>query len=323
MTHSFSRRVATSSEKERRSLDATALCNELLHGSLLAQHLQQVRDGLRDPNRHSAHIMINDWFNLHIIAEPPTPPQTAIVTGSATATAPVSPIASPPIGGVGGPSTTAMASSPSNGFKAAPISPSSMSSSTSTPAPPALGGVTNWSASIVSVIRPYHTLLLTTSMNTLLASLPADCSPLLRQLLRFVNPCKSLSALSLLTSIPMAQLNGLVAHLLYWRKARLLHTLSHHYIYVASPHAAPYAALAGHDANPDRLLLLQPSSGNVHHHAHTHHHTHSHHPHSHSVSVPMALNAAAAAIWRDFAAHFPTESLPEVGILNDMHTSSI
>lgn len=64
-------------------------------------------------------------------------------------------------------------------------------------------------------IRPYQTLLLTTSLSQVLRTLPRDCSPLLREFLKKVDPCKSFQSLGLESNLPMSQQFRLAAHLIY------------------------------------------------------------------------------------------------------------
>lgn len=87
------------------------------------------------------------------------------------------------------------------------------------------------------VICPYHTLLLLEDPEEVLKNMPLDASPTLVQLVQILTPTQSLQELHLLLDCSLAQIYRLAAHLIYWRKAKLIHTISTRNIYVVSPHA--------------------------------------------------------------------------------------
>ena len=84
-------------------------------------------------------------------------------------------------------------------------------------------------------IRPYQTLLLIDSRDSLLSSLPVDCSQALRLLILHASPRKSFQELSNELDIPLFQMYRMAAHLVYWKKARIIDTLAKSNIYVLHP----------------------------------------------------------------------------------------
>lgn len=89
------------------------------------------------------------------------------------------------------------------------------------------------------VICPYHTLLLLEDPEEVLKNMPLDASPTLVQLVQILTPTQSLQELHLLLDCSLAQIYRLAAHLIYWRKAKLIHTISTRNIYVVSPQYNP------------------------------------------------------------------------------------
>jgi hypothetical protein len=87
------------------------------------------------------------------------------------------------------------------------------------------------------VLCPYHTLLLLEDPEEVLKNMPLDASPTLVQLVQILTPTQSLQELHLLLDCSLAQIYRLAAHLIYWRKAKLIHTISTRNIYVVSPTA--------------------------------------------------------------------------------------
>lgn len=53
--------------------------------------------------------------------------------------------------------------------------------------------------------RPYHGILLLQSHNTLLESLPVDCTPALSRLIQVANPLRSLQTLALEADLSLFQ----------------------------------------------------------------------------------------------------------------------
>lgn len=86
-------------------------------------------------------------------------------------------------------------------------------------------------------ICPYHTLLLLEDPEEVLKNMPLDASPTLVQLVQILTPTQSLQELHLLLDCSLAQVYRLAAHLIYWRKAKLIHTIHARNIYVVSPEA--------------------------------------------------------------------------------------
>ncbi|KAI7898822.1 nitrogen permease regulator of amino acid transport activity 3-domain-containing protein [Cokeromyces recurvatus] len=87
------------------------------------------------------------------------------------------------------------------------------------------------------VICPYHTLLLLEDPEEVLKNMPLDASPTLVQLVQILTPTQSLQELHFLLDCSLAQIYRLAAHLIYWRKAKLIHTINTRNIYVVSPNA--------------------------------------------------------------------------------------
>lgn len=91
-------------------------------------------------------------------------------------------------------------------------------------------------------IRPYHTLLLLSSDRRVAkASLPPDSSSQLRRLIDFAQPERSFEEISVLSGIPLPHLMRLAAHLVYWKRARVVHVFTKHNVYVAAGDAPPAA----------------------------------------------------------------------------------
>ncbi|KAI9270719.1 nitrogen permease regulator of amino acid transport activity 3-domain-containing protein [Phascolomyces articulosus] len=86
-------------------------------------------------------------------------------------------------------------------------------------------------------ICPYHTLLLLEDPEEVLKNMPLDASPTLVQLVQILTPTQSLQELHLLLDCSLAQIYRLAAHLIYWRKAKLIHTIHARNIYVVAPQA--------------------------------------------------------------------------------------
>lgn len=87
------------------------------------------------------------------------------------------------------------------------------------------------------VICPYHALLLLEDAEEVLKNMPLDASPTLVQLVQILTPRHSLQELHLLLDCSLAQIYRLAAHLVYWRKAKLIHAIHARNVYVVSPEA--------------------------------------------------------------------------------------
>ncbi|XP_031548535.1 GATOR complex protein NPRL3-like [Actinia tenebrosa] len=87
----------------------------------------------------------------------------------------------------------------------------------------------------LAAMRPYHTLLFLVDEETLLASLPGDCSPALMRLIRRASPLKSFTTLSQDTDIPLSQIFAIAAHLVYWGKASIIFPLCESNVYTVAP----------------------------------------------------------------------------------------
>ncbi|CEI87040.1 hypothetical protein RMCBS344292_01460 [Rhizopus microsporus] len=97
--------------------------------------------------------------------------------------------------------------------------------------------VTGYEYDNYPILCPYHTLLLLEDPEEVLKNMPLDASPTLVQLVQILTPTQSLQELHLLLDCSLAQIYRLAAHLIYWRKAKLINTISTRNIYVVSPTA--------------------------------------------------------------------------------------
>jgi len=91
-------------------------------------------------------------------------------------------------------------------------------------------GVSDGVVPAPDTLRPYRTVLLLEDADNLLAQLPDDASSSLRRLIRLANPMKSFRDLSVDLGMPLAHIFRLCAHLVHWRKARIMSTLTKHSI---------------------------------------------------------------------------------------------
>ncbi|PHZ08859.1 UPF0171-domain-containing protein [Rhizopus microsporus ATCC 52813] len=97
--------------------------------------------------------------------------------------------------------------------------------------------VTGYEYDNYPILCPYHTLLLLEDPEEVLKNMPLDASPTLVQLVQILTPTQSLQELHLLLDCSLAQIYRLAAHLIYWRKAKLINTISTRNVYVVSPTA--------------------------------------------------------------------------------------
>ncbi|CAG8477191.1 12354_t:CDS:10 [Ambispora leptoticha] len=87
------------------------------------------------------------------------------------------------------------------------------------------------------VIAPYHTLLLLEDPEEILKSMPLDSNPTLVQLVQILTPTQRLAELCTVLDCSLAQIYRIAAHLIYWRKAKLIDVISVRNVYVVSPTA--------------------------------------------------------------------------------------
>lgn len=80
-------------------------------------------------------------------------------------------------------------------------------------------------------LQPDHTLLLLMDEETILAKLPKDGSEQLAIFVQAANPLKTMKEISVATRIALPQLRLLTAHLVHWRFARAIRTISLRSIY--------------------------------------------------------------------------------------------
>ncbi|XP_022130707.2 GATOR complex protein NPRL3 [Pieris rapae] len=89
----------------------------------------------------------------------------------------------------------------------------------------------------ISMLRPYHGILLMVDPNALLASIPLDGSPALLRLIKCYSPLKSLQTLAIEADLTLTQAFQLTGHLVYWAKATVIFPLCEGNVYVVSPAA--------------------------------------------------------------------------------------
>ncbi|RIA89323.1 nitrogen permease regulator of amino acid transport activity 3-domain-containing protein [Glomus cerebriforme] len=87
------------------------------------------------------------------------------------------------------------------------------------------------------VIAPYHTLLLLEDPEEILKNMPLDANPTLVQLVQILTPTQRLADLCTLLDCSLAQMFRLAAHLIYWRKAKIIDVINLRNVYVVSPTA--------------------------------------------------------------------------------------
>jgi hypothetical protein len=211
----------------------TALTYEILQSSSLAQLIKNVYHSLRDDG--SVQLQVNNWVNLSLNTN------MIFLPDSYASTTPSSLIPSDiqakTLYTMGSPQgfgsiSSSVGSSAGERFSLH-FSPSKVSPSTL-----ALRLVNESIALQQSIgirpIRPYHTILLLDQQKTL-DSLPPDCSPTLRRVIERASPTKSFRELQYELGIPLAHLYRIAAHLLYWKKARVIDVLTRNNVYVLNP----------------------------------------------------------------------------------------
>ncbi|PKK73410.1 UPF0171-domain-containing protein [Rhizophagus irregularis] len=87
------------------------------------------------------------------------------------------------------------------------------------------------------VIAPYHTLLLLEDPEEILKNMPLDANPTLVQLVQILTPTQRLADLCTVLDCSLAQIFRLAAHLIYWRKAKIIDVIGVRNLYVVSPTA--------------------------------------------------------------------------------------
>nr|CAG8521746.1 8192_t:CDS:2 [Entrophospora candida] len=87
------------------------------------------------------------------------------------------------------------------------------------------------------VIAPYHTLLLLEDAEELLKNMPLDANPTLVNLVQILTPTQRLADLCTLLDCSLAQIFRLAAHLIFWRKAKIIDVINVRNVYVVSPTA--------------------------------------------------------------------------------------
>jgi len=86
-------------------------------------------------------------------------------------------------------------------------------------------------------LRPYHALLLLEDPEEILKSFPKDPSPTLVELIQVVTPMQCFEELQSILDCSLSHIYKLAAHLVYWRKARIIDVISIRNVYVISPNA--------------------------------------------------------------------------------------
>lgn len=90
----------------------------------------------------------------------------------------------------------------------------------------------------LSLLRPYHTLLLLQPGQQLFRQLPADSAPALRRLVRTCSVVHNLTQLAADADITLRHVFQLVGHLVYWAKAAIIYPLCEKNVYAISPNAS-------------------------------------------------------------------------------------
>ncbi|KAI9017072.1 nitrogen permease regulator of amino acid transport activity 3-domain-containing protein [Gaertneriomyces semiglobifer] len=93
------------------------------------------------------------------------------------------------------------------------------------------------SSSAYPILRPYHAILLLYDPEEILKTLPLDPSPLLVDLIQIVTPTQSLEDLQSSLDCSLSQVYRLAAHLVHWKKAKIVDALNTRNVYVVSPEA--------------------------------------------------------------------------------------
>ncbi|XP_038069233.1 GATOR complex protein NPRL3-like [Patiria miniata] len=96
-------------------------------------------------------------------------------------------------------------------------------------------------------IRPYHALLLLEDEKELQQSLPKDCSPSLRRVIKWSSPLNSLQRLSQDTDLALSQVFQIVGHMVYWGKATIIYPICGSNVYILSPRAPTSANSPYHE----------------------------------------------------------------------------
>ncbi|KAJ3037681.1 Nitrogen permease regulator 3 [Rhizophlyctis rosea] len=83
-------------------------------------------------------------------------------------------------------------------------------------------------------MRPYHALLLLYDPEEILKSLPLDLSPLLVDLIQIVTPTQSFEELQTTLDCSLSQIYRHAAHLVHWRKAKIINVINTRNVYVVA-----------------------------------------------------------------------------------------
>ncbi|KAJ3175166.1 Nitrogen permease regulator 3 [Geranomyces variabilis] len=111
-----------------------------------------------------------------------------------------------------------------------------------------LGAATGVNAKEYPVLRPYHALLLLCDPEEVLKVLPLDPLPLLVELIQIVTPTQSFEQLQTTLDCSLSHLYRLAAHLVHWRKAKIIDVVSTRNVYIVAPDA-PFDNLASLSAD--------------------------------------------------------------------------
>ncbi|KAI8807626.1 nitrogen permease regulator of amino acid transport activity 3-domain-containing protein [Cladochytrium replicatum] len=84
-------------------------------------------------------------------------------------------------------------------------------------------------------MRPYHALLLLYDGEEILRTLTQDPSPLLVELIQIVSPTMSFEELRAALDCSLSQIYKLAAHLIYWKKAKIVDVVNARNMYVVNP----------------------------------------------------------------------------------------
>ncbi|KAG0244330.1 Nitrogen permease regulator 3 [Actinomortierella wolfii] len=95
------------------------------------------------------------------------------------------------------------------------------------------------------LLYPYHALLLLEDPEEILKDIPLDANPTLVKLVQILVPYQCLDELQYILDCSMAQVYRLAAHLIYWRKAKLIGQIRTNNVYAVSPKAEINSIIPG------------------------------------------------------------------------------
>ena len=100
-----------------------------------------------------------------------------------------------------------------------------------------IDGVLDPELHVAAELRPYNTLILRASSLLSPESFVLDSSPIIKTVLKHLNPLKSFQELALELGITLPYMYRVAAHLTYWGKAKVVNTMTKHNLYAVSRNA--------------------------------------------------------------------------------------